>query len=152
MPLTYNGAVGDDLVAILAEVKTEFNRLSAGTGWRDISSLLGAGWTLDANGFIRLIRRGQRATIAFAGLNGSASTVSTIIPTASLAGFRPAVDARVTLWSSATPYLATVSASSNGGGLTTSAKVAHGSQQQEISWEVNPTQAWPTVLPGSAVA
>ncbi|QHF24087.1 hypothetical protein GTU73_08740 [Rathayibacter sp. VKM Ac-2804] len=152
MALTYEGKVGDDLIAILTEIKTEFNRIADGTGWRDISTLLGNGWTLDANGFIRLVRRGRRATIVFAGLNGSAATGSTIIPTASLAGFRPAVDARVTLWSSATPYLGFVSASSGGGGLTSAARVAHGSQQQEISWEVNPAQTWPTVLPGSAVA
>lgn len=151
MALTYEGKVGDDLIAILTEIKTEFNRIADGTGWRDISTSSGTAgpWTRTASS---ASCAGRRATIVFAGLNGSAATGSTIIPTASLAGFRPAVDARVTLWSSATPYLGFVSASSGGGGLTSAARVAHGSQQQEISWEVNPAQTWPTVLPGSAVA
>jgi hypothetical protein len=152
MTLSYEGKVGDDLVAILTSIKTEFNRMADGTGWRDISSLLANGWVLDTGGFIRLTRRGRRAIILFAGLNSSAATGSTAIPTASLAGFRPAVDARVTLWQGAVPQLGFVSSSSGGGGLTSAARVAFGSQQQELSWEVNPTQAWPTTLPGSAVA
>ena len=152
MALSTTIAVGDPLPATLNATNLAVNQAVDGTGWRDISALLANGWVLDSGGFIRLIRRGRRATILFAGLNGSTATGSTIIPTASLAGFRPAADARVTLWQNATPFAGTVSASSNGGGLVTAARVSHGSQQQELTWEVNPATAWPTTLPGTAVA
>jgi hypothetical protein len=123
------------------------NRLTDGTGWRDITSLLINGWVADR---VWLIRRGNRVILKFSNLNGTAATGSTIIATATLAGFRPAADTHVTAWSNATPYAVFVGFSSGSGGITSAARVSFGSQEQEFIWECSST--WPTSLPGTAVA
>lgn len=143
MTLSYVPVVGADLVTILDDIKTEHNHLYDGTGWRDISSLLSNGWTATR---VRLIRRGNRAILKVAGLDGTAATASTIL-TATV-GFRPGFDKRDAFWSNVTPSALFINAN---GGITTAARSSTGSQEQEWSWEVGGSSlAWPTVLPGVA--
>lgn len=144
MTLNYTSAVGADLLVILDAIKAEHNKLYDGTGWRDVSSLLSNGWTATR---IRLIRRGNRAILKVAGLDGTLATASTIITVP--VGFRPGFDKRDTFWSNVTPSALFENAN---GGITTAARSSTGSQEQEWSWEVGGSSIdWPTVLPGVAI-
>lgn len=55
------------------------------TGWRDISSLLINGWTLNASGILRIRRVGYQVTLVMANINGTAA--ANALAVAAISGF-----------------------------------------------------------------